>query len=181
MSIFRRPLIAYIGKLWNIAAEYGIPNKSINIMKDLYKDSKCSILMNNGCSERFAVNTGVKQGCILSPFLFVLTIDWVMRKCTHDDRSIKWSEATTLQYLDFMDDLALLCHSYDNQQELTDALARAAGTVGLLISTSKTKLMKVNAEKGMVKFNGEDLEIVEEFTYLGSKMSADGNTIREQN
>ena len=60
--------------------------KIINIMKDLFKDSQCAVLMNNGCSERFAVNTGVKQGCILSPFLFVLTIDLVMRKCTHDSR-----------------------------------------------------------------------------------------------
>ena len=81
--------------------------------------------------------------------------------------------------MDFSDDLALLCYSYDNQEELTDALARAAGTVGLLISASKTKLVNVNVGKGTVKLNGEGLEIVEEFTYLGSKMSADGNTIRE--
>ena len=31
-------------------------------------------------------NTGVKQGCTLSPFQFVMTIDWVMRKCTYDSR-----------------------------------------------------------------------------------------------
>ena len=50
-------------------------------------------------------------------------------------RGIKWSEAGTLQDLDFADELALLCHTFDDQQELTDELAKTAGTVELLIST----------------------------------------------
>ena len=68
---------------------------------------------------------GVKQGYIHFPFLFVLTIDWVMRKCTHDNRSIKRSEAAALQDWDFADDLALLCYTFDDQQNLRGLLAQS--------------------------------------------------------
>ena len=68
-----------------------------------------------------------------------------MRNCAHENRDVKWSEATALKDLDFAQDLALLCHSSNNQQELKDLLAKTAGTVELLISTSKTRLMIVNA------------------------------------
>ena len=54
--------------LRNTVAEYGISSKLINIMKDIYKDSECSISVNDGSSERFAINTGIKQGCIFCPF-----------------------------------------------------------------------------------------------------------------
>ena len=55
------------------------------------------------------------------------------------------AEATTLQDSDFADDLTLLCHTFDDQQELTDELARTAGTVGLFTTTSKTQFMNSNA------------------------------------
>ena len=70
-------------------------------------------------------------------------------------------------------------HTFDHQQELAVDSARIAGTVGFLIGTSKTKFMNVNEGEGMLKLNGEDLENVEKFTYLGSKVLTDGNIIRE--
>ena len=54
---------------------------------------------------------------------------------------MKGWEATTLQDLD---NFALLCYTVVNQQELTDKLARTAGTVRLLNSIRKTKLMNVH-------------------------------------
>ena len=64
-------------------------------------------------------------------FLLYCLFDWVIRKYTHDNRCIKWSEATALQDLDLAEHLAILCHSLDDQQELTDELVRTDGTVGL--------------------------------------------------
>ena len=73
----------------------------------------------------------------------------------------------------FADELALFCRTFDDQQELTDELKRNAGTVGQLISTPNTKFMNVNAGEVTLKLHGEDLESVEEFAYLGSKVSRD--------
>ena len=63
-----------------------------------------------------------------------------------------------------MNDLALFCHTFGDQQVLTDELARTIGIVGFLISTSKTKLMNLNAGEGTLKLDGEDLGNVEELT-----------------
>ena len=52
-----------------------------------------------------------------SSFRFCLswTFDKIVRKCTHDNRGIKWSEARTLKDLYFSDDLALFCHTFEDQ------------------------------------------------------------------
>ena len=63
--------------------------------------------------------------------------------------------------------------------QLTDELARTVGTVRLLISTSKTKFMNMNTEEGTFEINGEDLDNVEELTYLGSKTLTDGKITME--
>ena len=60
-----------------------------------------------------------------------------------------------------------LCCSLDNQQQLTDASAEAAGTAGLLINISVTKSMNVNTGEVLTKLRREDQENVEESAYLG--------------
>ena len=68
--------------VWNILAQYGIPEKIINIIKGMYAESRCAVRTEGKLGEWFQIVTGVRQGCILSPLLFLLTIDWVMRRST---------------------------------------------------------------------------------------------------
>ncbi|XP_039403554.1 uncharacterized protein LOC120409474, partial [Mauremys reevesii] len=68
--------------LWNILKTYGFPPKVINILKDMYADNKCCVHHEGQWSEWFHVRTGVRQGCVISPILFLVVIDWVMRKAT---------------------------------------------------------------------------------------------------
>ena len=74
--------------------------------------------------------TGVLQGCIISPLLFLLTIDFVMRRATSDlQHGIPWN-ARCLTDLDFADDLALLDENAKSLQLKTDNLASTAAKVG---------------------------------------------------
>ena len=75
-------------KLWLIMQEYGIPGMYINIMirRNLYDQSSSCILEGRRTSDWFKVRSGVKQGCVMSGFIFVIVIDWVMRK-TLDKRT----------------------------------------------------------------------------------------------
>ena len=57
----------------------GIPQKIINIIKVLYDGFECSVVEEDATSEWFDLTAGVKQGCAISGFLFLLIIDWVMR------------------------------------------------------------------------------------------------------
>lgn len=58
---------------------------------------------------------------LLSPFLFLLVIDWILKTATSDRRNgIEW---TQLDDLDFADDLALLSHNHNQMQDMTTCLA----------------------------------------------------------
>ena len=65
--------------LWKILGTYGIPEKYINILKALYQNSSCCIKTVHGHTEYFEIVPGVRQECILSPFLFTIVIDFVMK------------------------------------------------------------------------------------------------------
>ena len=77
--------------------------------------------------------------------------------------------------LDSADDLALLSHNHQQMQEKTSDLHHTSMQVGLTLKKQKTKIMRINAGTDEpVKIEGEELEEVESFTYLGSVMDKSG-------
>ena len=68
--------------LWVIMRAYGIPEKLINIVKLLFNNAECTVLDNGQMSGWFKVKTGVKQGSMMTGFLFTLAVDWVMCQTT---------------------------------------------------------------------------------------------------
>ena len=84
------------------------------------------------------MTTGVKQGCNLSPFLFILGIDWVLKQVTSGGRrGIRRTLTIVLEELDYADDIALLAHRHPDMQAKTNALATTAGRLGLKINAKK--------------------------------------------
>ena len=65
------------GKLWESLRSYGIPNDLVDTIRAMYEDSYCCVIDNGKLSDWFNVRTGV-QGCLMSGFLFVMAVDWVM-------------------------------------------------------------------------------------------------------
>ncbi|XP_061173378.1 uncharacterized protein LOC133182546 [Saccostrea echinata] len=114
----------------------------------------------------------------MSAVLFNLVIDWVMRKTTEDSpRGIRWCLFSTLEDLDFADDLALMSHTHQHIQEKTNRLQIYGHQVGLRISTKKTETMTLNVElPAAVKINGEELRQTDNFIYLGSIIKPEGGT-----
>ena len=67
---------------------------------------ECSVLDEGEQTRWFKITTGVKQGCVMSGFLFLLTVDWTMRRTTERHRNgIRWDFTSTLEDLDFADDI----------------------------------------------------------------------------
>ena len=89
------------------------PIKAGKCHQDAYSDFKSQVICNTGLTDAFSVTTGVKQGCILSPFLFILGINWVLRHVTSDvRRGIRWTLTSVLEDLDYADDIVLLAHRH---------------------------------------------------------------------
>ena len=164
--------------LWQLLRNYGIPEKVTRLIKKSYEDMTCQVVHQGKLTRKFEVKTGVRQGCLLSPFLFLLAIDWVMKQTTEGARNgIQWTLWSQLDDLDFADDLALLAHSQEQIQEKTSRLRTASMKVGLEIHPRKTQLMKMNTSStDPVTLGGERLEEVDSFTYLGSIINSQGGT-----
>ena len=138
-----------------------------------YTNFRCAVEHEGKLSKWFPVMSGVRQGCVMSGFLFVLVIDWIMRKTTRRKRGIQWG-LDTMEDLDFADDLALLSTSRRNLQQKTNELEVHAKRTGLHINTAKTKVMKIKTDDNQPIVIGIDnVETVDSFTYLGSVMDAD--------
>ena len=167
--------------LWRIISSYGIPPKIVQLISIFYNNFECSIINGNTLTDWFKVESGVRQGCILSPILFLITIDWVMKNTTADKpRGIQWTLFSKLEDLDFADDLALLSSSHNHIQEKTNRLCRFAQQTGLTINEKKTQIMKINNTiQNTVTIKDHHIEEVDDFTYLGSLLSKEDSTSKD--
>ena len=167
--------------MWKILIHYGIPIKIVNIIKALYLDIKCAVQTEGGLTDWFTVQSGVRQGCILSPLLFAIVIDFVLRGCSFSE-GLQLNPLRTLHDGVFADDIALFAHESEDIQHNINELERVANAVGLSINANKTKSMSnaviPDLAEGLL-VNNEEIEVVREFKYLGSILTQDANPERE--
>ena len=92
-------------------------------------------------------------------------------------RGIRWTLTSILEDLDYADDIALLAHRYQDMQAKTNVFsANTAGSLGLKINTKKTRHLRMNNRTNeSIMVNGEVVAEVDQFTYLGSKVSTSGD------
>ena len=172
--------------MFAILRHYGIPDKIVSAIKVLYEGSTSRVLLDGKLSEEFKVSTGVLQGDVLAPFLFIIVIDYVMKNSekdygfiTHPRRSSRLL-LQRLNDLDYADDIALFESSQERAQEQLTECSKAALNVGLEINIGKTKEMIINnnTETQPLKLNNEEIEIVNDFKYLGSLVASSEKDIK---
>ena len=66
-------------KLWKILKEMGIPDHLTCLLRNLYAGQEATVRTEDGTTDRFQIGKGVQQGCILSPCLFNLYAEYIMR------------------------------------------------------------------------------------------------------
>ncbi|VDP62130.1 unnamed protein product [Schistosoma curassoni] len=92
-------------------------------------------------------------------------------------RGIQWTSRMQLDDLDFADDLTLLSQTQQQMQEKTTSVAAASEAVGLNVHKGKSKIFLYNtACTNPITLDGEDLEDVKTFTYLGSIIDEQGGS-----
>ena len=182
--------------LWRIMAKYGCPRKFITIIRQLHDGMQARVQDNGETSEPFPVSNGVKQGCVLAPTLFSLMFSAMLTDAFRDaeigigiryrtDGSLlnlrrlqaKTKVRTdTINDLLFADDCALNAASEADMQHSVDKFSAACNNFGLTISTKKTEVLhqpapgKPYVEPNII-INGQRLNAVDKFTYLGSTLS----------
>ena len=105
---------------------------SPTIIQNLYEGGQSSVKWMGSVGDWFTVMTGVRQGCILSPLLFALVIDWITRKAlTNLDVGLEWTNGKRLCDLDYADDIVLLDSSIERMLKLTEGVEDEGSKVGL--------------------------------------------------
>lgn len=162
--------------IWDSLKNRGIPPKLINLIRAQYNGFKCRVLHNGLLSEPINTVAGVRQGCLLSPILFLIVLDDILGTAIDGiDRGICWKFDEQLGDLDFADDICLLATKHSDMQNKLQDLKAESEKCGLKINIKKTKAMKINSTADSnFKIGTEDIELVENFTYLGSVITPDG-------
>ena len=182
--------------LWRIMAKYGCPRKFIAIVRQLHDGMLARVQDNGETTAPFPVSNGVKQGCVLAPTLFSLMFSAMLTDAFRDadvgiginyrtDGSVfnlrrlqaKTKVLTdTINDLLFADDCALNAATEAVMQHSVDLFSDACDNFGLTISTKKTEVMHQPAPakpyvEPNITINGQRLNSVSKFTYLGSTLS----------
>ena len=74
-----KPLTVWITINWKILKEMGIPDHLTCLLRNLYIGQKATVRSGHGTTDWFQIEKGVRQGCILSPYLFNLHAEYIMR------------------------------------------------------------------------------------------------------
>ena len=120
----------------------------------------------------------MKQGCVMSEFLFLWVIDWILRRTTEQgDTGIRWKMMRQLEDLDYADDIVLICSTWAQVQMKLERLGKNSEGTGLKINIDKTKVLRLNARRqDPIKINGTDVEDTDSFVYLGAIVNNLGGT-----
>ena len=188
---FRQPLVvAFVDfkaafdsidrkRMYEILLFFGMPDKIVQLIEDMYCDSNCVVRIDGKCTSSFPVVTGVKQGALLSPILFNIVLDMILGEAMQGCEGVL-VENTRITDLDYADDIALLADNATDMQRMMDRLDMFARQVGLHISAEKTKVMRTASfEPVPILLQGNPLEVVEHFCYLGSVITMDGDSGKE--
>ena len=154
-------------KLWKILKEMGIPDHLTCLLRNLYAGQEATV--RTGCgTDWFQIGKGVHQGCILSPCLFNLYSEYIMRNAGLDEAQagIKISRRN-ISNLRYADDTTLM----EEREELKSILMKVkekSEKVGLKLNIQKTKIMT----SGPITSWQIDGETVTDFIFLGSEITA---------
>ena len=122
---------------------YGTPEKiTMNIIRNSYEGMTCRVVHERQLTDALKVRVGVRQGCLLSLVMFLLTMDWVMKTSRAQGRKgIRWTVWKQLDDRDYADDLALLLHTRHEMQEKTSTVADTSARLGLKIHRGKSEVL----------------------------------------
>ena len=133
-------------KLVQILLNIGIDINDIRIIKTLYWTQEAAVRIGNGLSNWCKVRRGVRQGCVLSPLLYNLYSEMLMREVIRDEDGININ-GTGVSNIRYADDTAFIARSPEELQGFLDRLQTRGAKYGLHINVGKTRVMAISRDK----------------------------------
>ena len=150
----------------------GIPDHLTCLLRNLYADQEATVRTGHGTTDWFQIGKGVRQGCILSPCLFNLYAQYIMRNAGMDEAKagIKISRRN-INNLRYADDTTLIAESEEQLKSLLMKVKEESEKAGLKLNIQRMKIM-ASRPIASWEIDGETKETVTEIIFLGSKVTA---------
>ena len=129
-------------KLWKILQEMGIPDHLTCLLRSLYVGQEATVRTGHGITDWFQIRKGVCQGCILSPWLFNLYVEYVMWNVGLDQAHARIKIVRrNINNLRYTDDTTLMAESEEKPKSLLMRAKEGSEKSGLKLNIQKTKIV----------------------------------------
>ena len=137
-----KPLTVWITINWKIPKGMGIPDHLTCLLRNLYVDQEATVRTGHETTDWFQIGKGVHEGCILSPCLFNVCTEYIMRNTGLEEAQagIKISRRN-INNLRYADDTTLMAESEEELKRLLMKVKEEGEKVGLKFNIQKTKIM----------------------------------------
>ena len=153
----------------------GIPDHLICLLRNLCAGQEATVRNRHGTTDWCQIGEEVHQGCILSPCLFNLYAEYIMRNTGLEEAQAGIKIAgRNINNLRYADDTTLMAESKEEVKSLPMKVKEESEKVGLQLNIQKTTIM-ASGPIASWHINGETVETVADFIFLGSKLTADGD------
>ena len=157
----------------------GIPDHLTCLLRNLYAGQKTTVRTGHGTTNWFQIEKGVCQGCILSPCLFNLYAEYIMRNAELEEAQAGIKIAgKNINNLRYADDTTLMTESEEELKSLLLKVKVESEIVGLKLNIQKTKIMASGPITSW-ELDGETVETASDFIFWGSRITADDDCSHE--
>ena len=165
-------------KLWKILKEMGISDHLNCLLRNLYADQEATIRTVHRTTNWFQIGKGVRQGCILSPCLFNLYAEYIMRNPgLHEAQAEIKIDGRNINNLRYEDDTTLMAES-EELKSLLMKVKEESEKIGLKLNIQKSKIMASGPITSW-QIDGETVKTVADFILEDSKITTDGDCSQE--
>ena len=156
-------------KLWKILKEIKIPDHLTCLLRNLYAGQEATVRTGLGTTDWFQIGKAVRQGYILSPCLFNLYAEYIMRNTGLEEAQAGIKIAgRNINNLRYADDTTLMTESEEKLKSLLMKVKEESEKVGLKLNIQKTKIMASSPITSW-QIDRETMETVADFVFLDSK------------
>ena len=157
----------------------GIPDHLTCLLRNLYAGQEATVRTGHGTTDWFQIGKGVRHGCILSPCLFNLYAEYIMRHAGLEERQagIKIAGRNT-NNLRYADDTTLMAESEEELKSFLMKVKEEIEKAGLKLNIQKTKIM-ASSPTTFWQIDWETMKTMTDFIFLNSKITADGDCSHE--
>ena len=153
----------------------GIPDHLTCLLRNLYAGQEATVRTGHGTTDWFQIRKGVCQGCILSPCLFNLNAECIMRNAGLDEAQAGIKIARrNINNLRYADDTTLTAESEKQLKSLLMKVKEKSEKFGLKLNIQKTKII-ASCPNTSLQIDGERMETMTDFIFGGLQITVDGD------